>query len=327
MELKQVSSFELSAIPPYNFELTVHKPAGWYWLTPYEIYSKGVVWTGARLQSGESVGMKLRSTGSLEEPKVSITLFSGERLSEAEEKEAAMLASDSLSAEEDVSEFNTLAGGHRVLRQALKDLYGMRDTHRPSLFDTAVLAITLQMAPMGRTMQMMTLLYENYGEIIEFDGRRVLLCPTPQKISEVGEGVLRERCKLGFRAGYIKTLSRRLVESPLTLEDLKRMSPEEAKRELMSVRGIGEYSAEIITPHPSFPVDIWSAKIFCTLFEIEMDREPREMIPTVKNYAREAFGEWQSYAFTYILNDLENLSEELGKAVEIERHDWPKLDS
>jgi hypothetical protein len=43
----------LKAIPPYDFALTVHKPAGWSLLTPFEIFEKGVLWTAMRVPSGK----------------------------------------------------------------------------------------------------------------------------------------------------------------------------------------------------------------------------------------------------------------------------------
>ena len=40
MDLKDLFNVEFEAIPPYNFELTLRKPAGWYWSTPEEIFKK-----------------------------------------------------------------------------------------------------------------------------------------------------------------------------------------------------------------------------------------------------------------------------------------------
>ena len=71
------------------------------------------------------------------------------------------------------------------------------------------------------------------------------------------------------------------------------MKAGEVKRILMSLKGISEYFAEVIIPHPSFPVDVWSVN-FCQLFNIKIDRSLRAMIPIVKRCASEKFGRWQS---------------------------------
>jgi hypothetical protein len=53
---------ELEAIPPYSFELTLRKPAGWYWSTPQEIFEKDTCWSVTRFNKA-LLGLKLHSTG------------------------------------------------------------------------------------------------------------------------------------------------------------------------------------------------------------------------------------------------------------------------
>ena len=77
----------------------------------------------------------------------------------------------------------------------------------------------------------------------------------------------------------------------------------------MEFKGIGDYSAEILSPHPGFPLDVWSVMIFWKLLGIRKDRSTREMIPIVKKWAEKKLGQWRGLAFTYILNDLENLKQ------------------
>jgi 3-methyladenine DNA glycosylase/8-oxoguanine DNA glycosylase len=76
----------------------------------------------------------------------------------------------------------------------------------------------------------------------------------------------------------------------------------------MELRGIGEYSADIISPHPGFALDVWSAKIFHKLLFREEPKDPRTAIPGLKRIAEERWGKWRGYAFIYVLNDLDNLS-------------------
>jgi 3-methyladenine DNA glycosylase/8-oxoguanine DNA glycosylase len=86
------------------------------------------------------------------------------------------------------------------------------------------------------------------------------------------------------------------------------MSPEEAKAKLMELKGIGEYSADIVSPHPGFALDVWSAKIFNTLLLGEKTESPRDVIPNLKEIAEKRWGKWRGYVFTYVLNDLDRLS-------------------
>jgi len=63
LSLKEAYSVEFEAVPPYSFELTVHKPAGW-WSAPSEAFENSVLWTATRFGS-KLIGLKIESSGTL----------------------------------------------------------------------------------------------------------------------------------------------------------------------------------------------------------------------------------------------------------------------
>ncbi len=67
--MRRVHEFEMGAIPPYSFELTVNKPAGWWWATPNEIYDKCTLWTATRFRD-KLIGVKLWNLGTLGKPRM-----------------------------------------------------------------------------------------------------------------------------------------------------------------------------------------------------------------------------------------------------------------
>lgn len=136
--------------------------------------------------------------------------------------------------------------------------------------------------------------------------------PSADRIAKVSVRDLKNRCKLGYRAKNLRMIAKTLVKGFPDVRDLERMSPEEAKKKLMELQGIGEYSAGIVSPHPEFPVDIWSAKIFHVLFFGKNAKSPRDVIEKMQKEADRRWGMWRGYAFTYVLNDLENLSKRYG---------------
>jgi len=302
------TAFGLKAVPPYDFSLTVHKPAGWSLLTPFETFEDGTLWTGMRLNSGEMLGLKLRSAGTVEKPKVFCEVLSRVELRVEERKELSGTVAWMLGLEEDIREFYALAESDPILKPLVKDLYGMRRTKRPDIFPMLVLAVTLQMAPIRRSNQMMNLLIKEYGEKMVFDGREVLYWPSPERIVRADVRELEEKCKLGYRAKPLKSIAEAVCKGFPTLQELEKMPAEEAKSKLMELKGIGEYSADIVSPHPGFALDVWSAKIFNALLLGEEAESPRSVIPKLKKTAEERWGKWRGYVFTYVLNDLNNLS-------------------
>ncbi len=302
------TAFRLKAVPPYDFSLTVHKPAGWSFLTPFEIFEDGALWTGMRLNSSETLGLKLRAAGTVETPEVLCEVFSGEEPSSLERKEILRALTWTLSLEEDVGEFYALAGRDPLVKALAEDLYGMRSTKRADIFPRLILAVTLQMAPIKRSNQMMSLLIKEYGEKIVFDGKEVWYWPSPQRIAQASVRELEERCKLGYRAKALIGIAGAVCGGFPTLQELGKISSEGAKARLMELKGIGEYSADVVSPHPGFALDVWSAKIFNMLIFGEKPESPRNVIPELRKIAEYRWGKWRGYVFTYVLNDLSNLS-------------------
>jgi 3-methyladenine DNA glycosylase/8-oxoguanine DNA glycosylase len=313
-ELKAIIRMELDGIAPYNFENTIRKYTlygiEWYWLTPFEVFLKGTLWTAIRLNNNTPIGLRLRSIGNVENPKVSVSVFSKVRLSNDEENEAVDTLTWILGLKENILDFYILADNYKPLKQAKEDLFGMRIAKNPNLFDRTLLAITLQMASYGRTEQMIRLIYENYGEQLKFDGKKVIISPTAEKISNVNESELRLKCKVGYRAKSIITNAKLIAAGEIpSVTKLRSMPIEDARSSLGKMVGIGEYSKDVILfdIQPCFPIDVWSVNYFCKLFGIEIKDKPRKMIPDLKEFAKKEFGKWQSYVYDYIINDLEKL--------------------
>lgn len=301
------TAFRLKAVQPYDFLLTVHKPAGWSLLTPFEIFENGTLWT-VMVHHGKMFGLELRSVGTVEKPEIFCEVFSREKLGAEEGNRLSNTVTWMLRLNKDIREFYALAESDSIVRMLVKDLHGMRRTDRPDIFPSLILAVTLQMAPIKRSDQMMNLLIKNYGVEARFDGREVSYWPPPERIARVGVRELKERCKLGYRAENLKGIAEAIRKGFPTLQELEEMPPETARAKLMELRGIGEYSADVVSPHPGFALDVWSAKIFSVLLFGEKAASPRSIIQKLRLIAEKRWGRWRGYVFTYVLNNLNNLS-------------------
>jgi len=307
-ELLFSTTFKLGAVPPYDFLLTVRKPAGWSLLTSFETFEDGTLWTAVRMPSGEMYGLKLNSVGIVNKPEIFCRVYSRKKLGANEGRKLTNTVTWMLSLKEDIRPFYALAEHDLLVKSLVEDLYGMRRTKRPDIFPMLILAVTLQMAPITRSDQMMNLLIKEYGEKIAFDDKAVSYWPSPVKIAKAEVGELEEKCKLGYRAKILKGIAETIRKGFPTLRELEKMPAHEAKAKLMELKGIGEYSADIVSPHPGFALDIWSAKIFNMLLFGEKPESPRDIIPRLKKIAEDRWGKWRGYVFTYVLNDLNNLS-------------------
>jgi 3-methyladenine DNA glycosylase/8-oxoguanine DNA glycosylase len=265
MRLQRRAEFEIAPAPPFNFRLTVRKPAGWDLFTSDEVYEDDTLWTGIRYE-GRPVGLKIQSRGTLRKPRVLVGMYSRRSISRLDAESLRETLAVCLGAEQDLTEFYDFAKKDGILKHVVESLYGMHDTQGVSLFNSVILSICLQMARLKRSLEMMKAIDREYGETIQFDGKRVMLQPTAASISKLDPGAFAKRCKLGYRAKYIVASAKMIEAGFPDLREIMKMSPEEAKEKLTELPGIGDYAADIINPHAGFPIDAWSVDVFGLLF-------------------------------------------------------------
>ena len=124
MNLKEEYFAVIDAVPPYSFELTLHKPAGWWWSTPDEDFQNGTCWSATRFNS-ELLGLKLRSTGTTQKPQIQCTIYSKTKMGNSEKPSDNTHVEERLKTEEDLTGFYKLSQKDRILRGVVEDLYGM----------------------------------------------------------------------------------------------------------------------------------------------------------------------------------------------------------
>ena len=121
---KKAYRAEFEAQPPFNFELTVHKPAGWWWSTPNEIYEDDTLWTAARFNH-KLLGLKLSAKGTPQKPNVQCEIYTNQNLTNDEKTAAAHTIKRALNVDEDLHEFYVLARKDKILCDVIRDLYNL----------------------------------------------------------------------------------------------------------------------------------------------------------------------------------------------------------
>ena len=111
-----------------------------------------------------------------------------------------------------------------------------------SLFEDAVKIILTTNTTWGQTVRMATLLVETLGTP-STSGRKAF--PSAAQLAETTENVLRQQCRLGYRASYVLSLARGVVDGSIDLDRISDPSQDtpqlyKAYRELP---GIGPYGS------------------------------------------------------------------------------------
>jgi 3-methyladenine DNA glycosylase/8-oxoguanine DNA glycosylase len=174
-----------------------------------------------------------------------------------------------------------------------------------------VLSICLQMAKLDRSMKMMASINRSYGTRVSFDRKEILVEPSGERIARLEPGEFARRCNLGYRAKYLVSAAKMVAKGFPETQQIMSMPPDQAKKKLMELPGVGDYAADIINPHGGFPIDVWSAEIFGKLFYGKEPENNREVIEKIKKEGLRRWGGWSWMAFFYTVQDLENLSRRL----------------
>ncbi len=244
--------------------------------------------------------------GTTNRPKIRLSVHSERRMTRQEIKDVAEELSWRYGLDEDISEFCNEFKKDEFLEQPLKRLKGMRLSCGSSLYELLMIAIVLQNATVRRTVQMMNNLFNTYGTRLRFDSRELSAYWSPKDLADVTEEDLR-LLKVGYRAKSIKKVSDSFSRGEIDEAALRRMTNEDAQKELMKLHGVGPATAQIILGEYLRRYDTfdltgrsWEQKILSrALFN-------KNLVPAqrITSLFERRYGEWRGLAFHYVFTDL-----------------------
>ena len=128
--------------------------------------------------------------------------------------------------------------------------------------------------------------------------------PTPEQIASLSETQLRA-CKMGFRAKYLLSAARRVVEGELKLEHIAQLPLNAARDELMKLPGVGEKIADCVLLFAygfpaAFPVDVWVARALSQFYFKGRRTNPEQL----RLFAAKHFGPNAGYAQQYLFHHM-----------------------
>lgn len=298
--LKRVFAFEARPKLPFNFEAT-YKPS--HFETPLEKYEEGTYWFTMRFL-GKVFGIKMWSEGTISKPRVKAVIYAKEGIGKEEKISLVEELSYRLGFYEDINEFIGLAEKQAIMKEPLKRLKGMRVTALESLYELLIIAIVLQNANVARTRAMMKNLLERFGKKVVFDSKELYAFFAPKDIVKAGKKKL-DACRLGYRDKFVLAVSKSFLKKEIDELKLRKLPKEQAKRELMKLTGIGEYSAgiflfEALKHYDELVLDVWNTPIFAKQL---FGRESQNKEKVLKEMEKR-FGRWKGLAGLYIIENL-----------------------
>lgn len=185
------------------------------------------------------------------------------------------------------------------LKEAMDTMWGIRILNQ-EFFETMISFIISQNKQIPHIKQIVENISIKYGRYLGKIGEEKFYSfPDVNTLKKVKEEELR-MLKVGFRAPYIIDAVQKRADGAITESALEKMSSEDAMKELMKVKGIGEKVANCILlfslgKRDAFPVDVWMKRIMEFLyFHEETSNE------VIRKTAAGMYGEYGGYAQQYL---------------------------
>ena len=199
-------------------------------------------------------------------------------------------------------------------KKALQTFWGLRIV-RQDPWECLVSYICATYKSIAAIKQMLLKLSKKFGERVALDGCDFYTFPTPDKLAKATASSL-ATCGLGYRAKYVLETSKRICESNVDLESLRKMSYPQAKETLLSFSGVGSKVADCVLLFSlgkleAFPVDVWVKRAILNHYA---DQFPKEFVQKMSanrsfsnaeyerlnEFGRNYFGEYAGYAQEYL---------------------------
>lgn len=205
----------------------------------------------------------------------------------------------------------TLAANDFVMRDAVEFAPGIRIL-KQEFFECLISYIISQNNRIPMIRRVVKNISEAYGEPLgEIDGETQYSFPTLAALRQATEQEFRA-LKTGFRDKYIVDACEKLSSGEICEETLNTMNTEDARKLLMSIKGVGRKVADCVLLFSlgrleTFPTDVWVKRVMSHFYFSEQAAS----IDEIHTLAAKKFGAYagfaQEYLFYYARSQAKNL--------------------
>jgi DNA-3-methyladenine glycosylase II len=233
----------LKAVPPFDFDISAR------------IFSDGDkrirryedrrFWQVIRT-NGRLVLVVINSLGSVEEPKLSVTLRSDEEVSGREKARVKEIVRWLFDLNYDLKPFYEHAINDKVMARLTQELRGLKSPATVTVFEALFDSIVEQQISLHVAHGLERNVIKSFGDRLKLGGEPYYAYPTPQNLVSAPVEELR-KCGLSQRkAEYLQNVSRLIVEGGLDLERLKDCKDIDGIiNTLDRIRGVGVWTTEL----------------------------------------------------------------------------------
>jgi DNA-3-methyladenine glycosylase II len=285
--------------PPYDFSLSAAIFAGG---DPRIRTYDHDIFRQALDIGGIPVLVEVFSEGSVETPKLRISVRSNIPLLKSGMKEIQNLVSSMFNITEDITPFYEAMEQDAIMTDLLRQLRGLKAPTTPAVFEALVDSVIEQQISLKAAHSIEKRLIRAVGNSLTVDGDTWYCYPTPQILAKTTDLTFRS-CGLTLRKGeYLRDISRQIVEGTLDLDHFKTYSDTESIiSEMVKIRGVGRWTAELtilrgLHRADSFPADDIGVRRFISQYY----RDGVKISPAQARDFAGQWGAWKGFAAYYL---------------------------
>ena len=205
----------------------------------------------------------------------------------------------------DLKPFYKMAAKDRLLKGLVDRFYGYRIVGQPDLFESLIWAVLGQQINLGFAYTLKQRFVQHFGERLALGEHAFFLFPSPETVTVINP---QELLSLQFstqKSTYTIAIAEAFSAGRLSKDKLKGMPLQDAKQELMKIKGIGNWTANYAlmkTFHypNAFPLeDAGLHNAIKNLKGLDRKPTPAEVIKMFKKYRG-----WEAYATLYLWKSL-----------------------
>jgi DNA-3-methyladenine glycosylase II len=253
-----MSRIHLVPVPPYDIDLSARifsqgDPA-------IRIYESGVYRQALDIQGSPTL-IEVRSTGTTGYPRLEVDVSQDSEGHLVESFEIQGIVSSMFNIYDDLAPFYLAVRDDPVMADLTQRLYGLKSPTTPTLFEALVDSIIEQQISLKVAHSLQVRLIKKTGKQLKIE-RDVYYCyPSPEVLAGTPVSLYRECGLTSRKSEYVRDLSAGIVSGDLDLDKFREYDDTgKIIREMMEIRGIGTWTAELaiirgIHKLDAFPAD------------------------------------------------------------------------
>ncbi|WP_018133399.1 DNA-3-methyladenine glycosylase family protein [Effusibacillus pohliae] len=292
------------------YEITLFPPAPYDFSHLFERLRHSSNWVLYRMENdsitrlflvdGHPVLVKLTSTGTVEQPQVKLAACNA--TNEQQAKRAFAYCRHVFSLDRPLAPFYAaIEQNDPVLFRLVQQHRGIHMLLEPGVYEAMILSIIGQQVNMTFAANLKHELVKLCNQSFEWKGQTFYAFPSPERVASLSYEDLRKLKYSQRKAEYVIDFARLVADGRFPVDEISRMSNEQAIEEMVKLRGIGRWTAECVLLFGLGRPDILPAldiglRNAMQLF-YGLDRQPSEQ--EVRQMATRWRG-WESYVTYYL---------------------------